>query len=316
MIIRTRSESPFSSIGSFLLIVSVALIFVAVGGQFQSVSAQGLAVTPKRVILNDGQRHATIRLLSKYDQPMMFRLQFIHQRMTEHGKLEQITSKDRQSDEMFVDNLVRFAPRQVKIDSGEAQTVRLLVRKPDKLEAGEYRSHLLFRSVTASDSNVLGDSGTSKKERKLSAAVKMRVHVAIPVIVRHGTLSGDVDISLLELAGSKDSPVLKVKFKNTGQRTTYGKLTAKSKAKDSTKTKTIGGVETNLYASTEKRIVEIPLDGKKNNLDGTSLIVSYKEDREDSKIPEGQSIIEVDKEVTIPDEKESAEPTEQKNETK
>jgi hypothetical protein len=236
--------------------------------------------------------------------------------MTEHGKLEQITSKDRQSDEMFVDNLVRFAPRQVKIDSGEAQTVRLLVRKPDKLEAGEYRSHLLFRSVTASDSNVLGDSGTSKKERKLSAAVKMRVHVAIPVIVRHGTLSGDVDISLLELAGSKDSPVLKVKFKNTGQRTTYGKLTAKSKAKDSTKTKTIGGVETNLYASTEKRIVEIPLDGKKNNLNGTSLIVSYKEDREDSKIPEGQSIIEVDKEVTIPDEKESAEPTEQKNETK
>lgn len=101
-----------------------------------------LTVSPTRLILGERDRSAQISLINRGADEATYRIEFVQYRMDENGQLQEIEEPNEL--EKFADPLIRFSPRQVLLKPNEAQTVRLLVRKPKDLAPGEYRSHLLF----------------------------------------------------------------------------------------------------------------------------------------------------------------------------
>jgi len=64
--------------------------------------------------------------------------------------------------EAFADTLVRYSPRQADLAPHETQIIRIQLRTPPDLPAGEYRSHLLIQAIprTRPDEEGTGKAGS------------------------------------------------------------------------------------------------------------------------------------------------------------
>ena len=139
----TAAKRLWRQVFSALCLAAVACIVLPAAAWAQSLG--DLGVSPTRVVLAGRTRSAEIVLLNRGTQPATYRISVVNMRMTETGRFE--TIEQTESDQMFADKLIRYAPRQVTLDPGATQTVRVMVRKPRDLPPGEYRSHLYFRAV-------------------------------------------------------------------------------------------------------------------------------------------------------------------------
>ncbi len=145
-------------------------------------------------------------------------------RMTETGKIKRI--EEPAAGEKFAEQFIRYAPRRVVLEPGQTQTVRLLVRKPGGLEAAEYRSHLLLRAIPK-EAGLSIDQALSETQ-----GVKVRLvpvyGLSIPVIVRHGRLSADVQLAALDFVDASrrgERPHVAMRIHRTGERSVYGDIT-------------------------------------------------------------------------------------------
>ena len=184
-----------------------------------------LAVVPSRAVFEGRTRSIELSLLNRGTKTTTYRISMINRRMREDGSFEEIDEP--RPGERFAERLVRYAPRQVKLVPGKAQTVRLLLRKPAGLEAGEFRSHLLFQAVPES---VHGRSIEQPQTGNGQFKVELIpiFGISIPVIVRHGKLTMGVAIKKLRLtpAGQQaEAPVLSFRIERSGERSVFGDLT-------------------------------------------------------------------------------------------
>jgi P pilus assembly chaperone PapD len=187
---------------------------------------------------------------------------------------------------MYSDDMIRYSPRQVTLEPGQSQTVRLMLRKKKGIEDGEYRSHMLFQSLpdaSASDVSSLADG----KSDKLSINLIPVVGITIPVIVRQGKLESVVSLSDFEIRQSntvKAESVLSFTINRDGNKSAYGDFRVYFTPKDG-KAVTIGQVNgVAVYTSTSSRTLDIKLqlpDGFK--LSNGELHVTYLKSGEDSK---------------------------------
>jgi P pilus assembly chaperone PapD len=177
-----------------------------------------LLVAPTRVVFGGTRHTAEISLINTGSRAATYRISLIRLRMNERGDVQEI--EEGQAGERFADALVRFSPRQVTLEPRVAQTVRIALRKPADLEAGEYRSHLLFREMPSADAPV-----EEAKAGGFSVRLIPIFGVSIPVIVRHGALT-----SLLLLEGSRlvesagGEQALQVTLRREGDSSVYGTL--------------------------------------------------------------------------------------------
>ncbi len=122
--------------------------------------------------------------------------------------------------------MIRYAPRQVVLEPGVVQTVRLLVRKPRDLAPGEYRSHLLFQAIppAAAGADI---EALDLKEGEIRVQIRTIFGLTIPVIVRHGDLSATVTLSNVALKSPESPgspPVLSLRLNRSGDRSVYGDI--------------------------------------------------------------------------------------------
>ena len=148
-----------------------------------------LQVLPTRIVMEGPKRADTITLINRGDSDGTYRIFFRNLRASEEGRLAEVTEAI--AGERFADRMVRFSPRRITVPARSKQSVRVLVRKPADIEAGEYRSHMVFRKMpgdsAASESDQLDDSN-------IGFSLKPIVEVTIPVIVRHGDVSATVSL--------------------------------------------------------------------------------------------------------------------------
>jgi hypothetical protein len=128
--------------------------------------------------------------------------------------------------EQFSDDMLRYSPRQVVLAPGEAQTVRVLLRRPADLLQGEYRSHLQFDRVPDMSSNSIDTIGHKVESNAVGVDLKALIGVSIPVIVRQGGTSAAVTLAGPHLLPTQTGkgPVLAVDLQRTGDRSVYGDL--------------------------------------------------------------------------------------------
>ena len=227
-----------------------------------SAFASDLMVTPTRIVFGERDRSAEVHVVNRGTQPATFRIEFVQMRMDESGAMAEIeTPNDK---ELFADPLVRYSPRQVELAPGEGQSVRLLLRKPEGLASGEYRSHLLFYAVPDADSGNDIERELAADPKTFSVQIRAIYRISIPVIVRHGELPVSFsmpELSVQRLAGDKGLPQLHLRVDREGRRSVYGDIDVYYRA-------ATGGVaqlihhakDFVLYTSTDTRVIDTALN--------------------------------------------------------
>jgi P pilus assembly chaperone PapD len=204
---------------SFVLTIVLCIISAL---QVTNANAAGqLMVSPTRIVFEGNDRTHKVNLINNGSETGRYRISFVRRKMTEDGKFEEVAENE---PGMYSDDIVRFSPRQVTLQPGQSQTVRLMLRKKRDMQDGEYRSHMLFQSLpdpAASDINKLTDNDTSG----LSVQLIPVVGITIPVIVRQGKLSSTVSLSDFELKQAntvKAETTLSFRINREGNSSAYG----------------------------------------------------------------------------------------------
>jgi hypothetical protein len=142
--------------------------------------------------------------------------------MTDTGEFVTVDSPF--AGEQFADDLIRYSPRQIELAPGSSQAVRLMLRKPAQLAAGEYRSHLVFERIP-SVASAADEVPVAGKRTDLSIQLVPLVNVSIPLIVRHGETNASVSITDFRLEALPDgAPALSLTLQRSGNSSTYGDL--------------------------------------------------------------------------------------------
>jgi hypothetical protein len=238
----------------------------------KAVGLGDLLVAPTRVILQGRDRSAELTLVNIGDNTATYRISFINLRMNEDGQMEEIEEPG--EGEHFSDSLIRYSPRQVVLEPRVAQTIRMQVRKPADLAAGEYRSHILFRAVPD-----LATVGGGVESQPSSEGINIRLipvyGVSIPVIVRHGETSASIAFADVQYHHPEDGGAATVvaRLSREGNRSVYGELRARIQRTG----EVVGSIKgLGVYVPNSSRVVTLPLQVPQGRtLEGETLELSF-----------------------------------------
>lgn len=182
-----------------------------------------LMLYPTRIVFAGNQRAAQLELINNGSERATYRISLVSRRMGETGAFTEINTP--LPGEQFADNLLRYSPRQVTLEPGTGQAVRIMVRKPANLPTGEYRSHLLFAQQPEAQGSASIEARGSTAEKDIAIKLTTLVGVSIPVIVRHGNTDASVSLTHLELQQpSEGAPTLALQMERSGSQSVYGNL--------------------------------------------------------------------------------------------
>ena len=265
-----KKEACFFSNNSvrFLFFIVLTLLFNTV------VFAQGnLLIFPKRIVFEGRKRVEQIILSNTGRDSATYNISFIQYRMNELGKFEPITEPD--LGQRFATPFLRVFPRRVTLAPGESQTVKVQVINTDKMENGEYRSHLYFRADR--NNKPLGNDSEVKESTTISVKLKAVFGISIATIIRKGTSNNVASISDAEYSiDEKSNPFLSFKINRKGNMSTYGDITINYISTENKlyKVGMVRGVA--VYTPGNVRKVKMQLQKPKSiNFNGGKFIVVY-----------------------------------------
>jgi P pilus assembly chaperone PapD len=250
-----RKRKPKLALKHFSLFMGFALLFVVVG---ESYAGSKLLVIPKRIVFSKNMRSAQVTIVNSGDAAGTFRISLHNKRMSLDGNFEDVKSAG--EGDLFADKIIRFSPRQVVLEPGKSQIVRLGLRKPSGLEDGEYRSHMLFRAIPIDTGKSVEQTVTPPKS--VSIRLTAIVGISIPIIVRHGKTNAEVSIVSAKLEPRKakeDQPHISVEFERSGNQSVYGGLLAEFIPKGGERIiiSQVGGIA--IYTPGTRRRVKLPV---------------------------------------------------------
>lgn len=182
-----------------------------------------LMLNPTRVVFAKNQRAAQVELINNGSEPATYRINLVNRRMTETGEFQNATEP--QDGERFADAMLTYSPRQVTLQPGATQVVRVMVRRPDGLPDGEYRSHLHFEKLPTPKG---ADSIAKADNKQIGVMLTTLVGTSIPVIVRQGPVEAAVALThlALERPEAGGQPMLSFHIERSGASSVYGDLEA------------------------------------------------------------------------------------------
>ena len=235
-----------------------------------------LMLHPTRIVFDKNTRAFQIELINNGSKPASYRISLVNRRMTEAGQFE--AAETAQEGERFADAMLRYSPRQVTLQPGTAQTVRVMLRKPAELAEGEYRSHLQFDKLPETEGKASIES-KGPDATQIGVVLNALVGASVPIIVRHGAPSASV--KLAGLAVGKDEarrPQLALRFEREGNSSVYGDVSVTFTPKNGKPQSLaqVGGIA--VYAPNRVRKAALPLQVPAGMaLAGGTLEVSYRD---------------------------------------
>lgn len=179
-----------------------------------------LMITPLRASFFDNKRSDEIILVNNSEEVNSYRLEWVEQMALPQGGYRPLTAAEAASFPS-ASKFLRYSPRQVTLKPGESQTIKLVLRKPNNLPAGEYRSHLRFRAIPK----------TLTPEAGINVYAIMSY--AIPVIVKQGPKQAQVSLEQVSMATLNGKPQLKLTLNRAGTSSVIGNVQVFYKASGS-----------------------------------------------------------------------------------
>ncbi len=214
-----KTEKKYLTRNIYLIIFFITIYFSSIMGVF----AQGdLLIFPKRIELEGRKRVEQIILANTGKDTAIYNISFKQYRMTETGDFVTITEPD--LGQHFATPFLRVYPRRVNLAPGESQTVKVQKFNTDKMEDGEYRSHLYFRAER--NNKPLGQDNEEKASNTISVKLEAVYGISIATIIRKGT--SNTEISVSEPTYNNDgvsNHFLNFNINRTGNMSSYGDIT-------------------------------------------------------------------------------------------
>lgn len=251
------------------------LLLLAVAGT--APARAELMIFPTRIVLDNADRSAQVELVNRDTKIASYRINLIYRRMTEAGELVEATKPP--VGEQAADGMLYFTPRLVTLKPGESQIVRIMVRRPANLAAGEYRSHMQFdRLPDIEETSNIELASAAKESNSASIRLTALVGASIPVIIRQGQTDAKVTLDNLAFvpASSEAGPSLTFEMVRQGNRSVYGDISA-IYAPPTGKPVTLGNVSgVAVYVPNPLRRARLPLTLPSGVvLKGGSIVLRY-----------------------------------------
>jgi fimbrial chaperone protein len=205
--------------------LTVALIVSFAG--FGSRARADLMINPTRIVFDNNKRSAQLDVINDGTTPATYRLSIVNRRMTDSGEFQPITTPG--LGDQFAGPMLVFSPRQITLQPGGQQLVRIALRKPADLPPGEYRSHLNLEKLADPTLSNTIESQMAPGSKEVGVTIAALIGVSIPVIVRQGQTEAQVtlsDIVLEKSAGAGKPPVIALQLNRSGNSSIYGDLAA------------------------------------------------------------------------------------------
>lgn len=242
----------------FILVMLAAFMAAVPVAQVQA----DAIVSPVRAYLDQDMTRAKVVLHNPSKGARTYRLQWVENRMDEQGAQAAYGEGEVLQHEPASPYL-RFSPRQVRIQPGTTQTVRIDFRPSASMAPGEYRSHLKF-SVMPDVSEPTSISTLGSASKGMSVKLAMQMSVSIPVIVRYQVPDLPqvelLDIERIPAASPAEAEKLSVTIQRSGAASSYGRVLVEMQRGPDAPVERIGDAGgINVYADSAKRKLEIPL---------------------------------------------------------
>ncbi len=185
--------------------------------------AQGdLLVAPTRVIV-DGAGSKQVVLSNIGERQATYRITLELRRMTPDGDIVDVPLTEASPAEKAALAMVTYAPRRITLQPGQPQAVRINVRPPAELPAGEYRVHMRFAAVPE-PAPVAAAADPQAPPSGLSIRLTPIYGITIPLIVRKGPLSAAATINSISVRPEGKGGEMSLAMSRTGQRSLYGEI--------------------------------------------------------------------------------------------
>ena len=251
-----------------------------------------LMLFPTRLVMDSRQRAAQVELVNRGQKPETYRIRLVNRRMSDTGQILEADSPA--EGERFADELLRFSPRQVTLQPGQSQTVRVSVRRPAGLAEGEYRSHLQFDRQPDPEGGTDLEVASQAEPGQIAIRLTALIGASIPVIVRQGQTQASVTLEQLAIeqpptpegAGAAPAPLLAFQMKRQGNQSVYGNLRVSYTPPGGQPVEVgqVNGVA--VYVPTPLRVAKMPLRLPEGlRLSGGELSLSYLQRPEDGGQP-------------------------------
>lgn len=257
------------TIKRILLIMLIAIT----GLGYESMAQSDLLITPKRVVFEGNKQLEELNLVNTGKDTATFSISFLQYNMQEDGSILIIQKPD--SGQLFADSYLRIFPRQVTLAPGEPQVIMLQCRRTKDMTAGEYRSHLYFRSENKYAP--LGIGNSAKDTTLLSVQLIPIYGMSIPIIIRSGEVNFNTKIVDLYLEKRQDSiQNLKLTITRTGNSSVYGDIKIQFIPANGKPYEIDGKRGVGIYTNINKRNVIVKLNNKQGEkLKNGKLKVQY-----------------------------------------
>lgn len=195
-------------------VIACLCLALCCSGSFAAREARAqaaLGYSPQRVLIGPRERSATLTLTNKGAAPASFRVGLKDVIYAEDGSIELVDEPP--AGYPSARNHIRFSPSQVRLEPGESQRIRILVRTRD-LPEGEYRVHAHLMKLP--DRATVAEDPT---EGVVRGAAAISQAVAIPIILRRGETSAAGGIGSASF--SQDRKALNVLLERSGNQSLY-----------------------------------------------------------------------------------------------
>jgi hypothetical protein len=230
-----------------------------------------IMMLPTRVVMEKADRTSTVVIKNTGDATGDFHISLIDMKMEENGMVVPYAAGE--TPQYSAIPFINISPKSTTLKPGESQNVRLMLRKPENLEAGEYRAHLQVGLV-----NDNADEPKASPNKDAVISVKTNLVIVIPVIMRTGETNLTVGIEQARLGRDKNgNPTVDMYLTRQGNRSSMGDIsvTCAQGGAAPRVIKFFPGVA--VYRPTARRFISVPLDEtpKNINLSACKLGVAY-----------------------------------------
>lgn len=179
-----------------------------------------LLISPTRINFNDRDRIQEVILINTGSQERIYRIGWSEKKALEEGGYAKLEESDTSVSPLRP--YIRFSPRQVKLQAGERQIIKLQLRKKTGMESAEYRSHLAFTVLPPEEPISSTDDDPVDGIRM---KVNMFLSYSIPVLYHPSTPDVAVSITQHSISLRNDqSADLNLVLARSGNNSAYGRL--------------------------------------------------------------------------------------------
>lgn len=249
-----RQDNPVSKV---LQIVICSLLLLTLANEAAGATKM-LMMTPVRAIFSDRQRSMNLSISNPSKHSIRYTISLVTMRKGNDGKFFFVT--DETEEEKLVKGMIRYSPRLATIEPGKRQVVKLMLRKPKDLPAGEYQTRIRFTPLRE-------NKKIAQADRELSANslidIDMIVSSTFPIIIQHGVDAeiSTESVSFKQFPSTPSGIAAAVKFSRNGNCSAFGNVFLKYKPKGKGKdTRNIGQAQgLAIYIPDTEKTMTIPL---------------------------------------------------------